>query len=69
MPEFKRNVIVAYWVEGQPIAAIAVNLDASAEHVWTTVRRARPAVLRCLRRAGLDVENDKNQKKSEKVDR
>ena len=69
MPEFKRQVIVAYWVEEQTISAIVLTLGASAEHVWSTIRRARPVVFRCLRRAGLDIEVEKNQKKSEKVDR
>ena len=69
MPEFRREVIVGYWVKQQPISAIAVTLGASAEHVWTTIRRAARPCSDAFVCAGLDLGFEKNQKKSEKVDR
>jgi len=69
MPERKGQIIREHWVNQQPISAIAADLNVSVEFVWTTLRRARPAILRCLRRAGFDIESEKNEKKLEIVDR
>jgi hypothetical protein len=63
-PELKRRIIVLYWIEEQPLPAIASALDVSEDRVWSTIRRARPRPLDLMRHASLDADCKKNGKNS-----
>ena len=53
MSERNQRIVARYWLEEQPIPAIAVELGISQDRVWSVIRGARPRLLDLLRRAGL----------------
>jgi RNA polymerase sigma factor (sigma-70 family) len=52
-PTRNRQIIVRYWLEGQPPAAIAAELDLSSDSVGAVLRRARLKLAKLLRQAGM----------------
>jgi RNA polymerase sigma factor (sigma-70 family) len=68
-PAVNRKIIVEYWINERSISAIASELQMAPECVWSIIRRARPALLDRLRRAGLAAEDEKTPKKYEILDR
>jgi RNA polymerase sigma factor (sigma-70 family) len=52
-PTRNRQIIVRYWLEGQPPAAIAAELDLSPGSVGAVLRRARLKLAKLLRQAGM----------------
>jgi RNA polymerase sigma factor (sigma-70 family) len=56
IPELKRRIIIRYWVDEQPLSAIAAELEVSEDRVWTIIRCARPRLRKLLGQARLGAE-------------
>jgi RNA polymerase sigma factor (sigma-70 family) len=60
MPARHRRIIVQYWIEEQPLSAIASGLGVSEDSIWSIIRGTRPKLLDVLLRAGMDADLKKN---------
>jgi DNA-directed RNA polymerase specialized sigma24 family protein len=60
MSAMRHQIIVRYWIEGQPLSVIAAELHTSDDSVWSAIRSARPKLRDRLRRVGLDADLGKN---------
>ncbi len=64
VPELQHRIIVEYWINEQSTPAIAKALQMSPECVWSTIRRARPALLIACGSRGSTSKTAKYQKNS-----
>jgi RNA polymerase sigma factor (sigma-70 family) len=61
-----RRIVVMHWVQSCALSMIASDLSISLDAVWGAIRRARPKLIRHLRRNGLaplESNVDQNEKK------
>ena len=51
--QWKRPIVLLYWVEARPLVDIARRLNMSEDAVWCVLRRTKPGLVDHLRRRGI----------------
>ena len=51
--QWKRPIVLLYWVEARPLVDIARPLNMSEDAVWCVLRRTKPGLVDHLRRRGI----------------